>query len=200
MSFNDRLVGVNNSLGHGAHDDAFRTAARRWSRQGVHEHARQRTRGPQRVRQTAAGDDLVRRGRSRQPVAGHRAPSAAHACPARLCRSGRPRVYVDPARSRVRLCLSLGQGLDRPRAAYDEGTERAAWRILLWFDLAGHRDRLCRARASAPHHVNRPGGWQPVAGVSHIARPRPARLSRRRGNLAPPAVGNHRSLYALYDH
>jgi hypothetical protein len=28
MSFNDRLDGVNNSLGHGVHDDAFRTAAR----------------------------------------------------------------------------------------------------------------------------------------------------------------------------
>src|SRR6266850_7053175 len=54
MSFNDRLDGVNNSLGHGVHDDAFRTAARRWPRQRVHEHAGQGTRRPQRVRQTAA--------------------------------------------------------------------------------------------------------------------------------------------------
>jgi len=53
MSFNDRFDGVNNSLGHGAHDGC-RTASRRWPRQRVHEHARQGTRRPQRVRQTAA--------------------------------------------------------------------------------------------------------------------------------------------------
>jgi len=52
-SFNDRFDGVNNSLGHGAHDGC-RTASRRWPRQRVHEHARQGTRRPQRVRQTAA--------------------------------------------------------------------------------------------------------------------------------------------------
>ena len=49
--------------------------------------------------------------------------------------------------------------------------------VLLRFDLARRRNRVCRARARPAHHVNRPDGWQPVAGVSYFARPRSAWLS-----------------------
>ncbi len=69
---------------------------------------------------------------------------------------------------------------------HDEGVERAIRRILLRLDPAGHRNRLCRARAGAAHHVNRAGRRQPVAGVSYLARPRPARaiLTARKSGAA----------------
>ena len=72
--------------------------------------------------------------------------------------------------------LSGQDWIDRALPMMKELSEQLR-RILLRLDLARRRDRLRRACARPAHHVNRPGGWQPVAGVSHIARPRPARLS-----------------------
>ena len=148
----------------------------------------------------AADHDPVGSGRGRRPVARDRAARAAHARRARLCRAGRPAVLAVAAHPRARLRLSVDAELDRPRAAADEGAERAARRILLGRDPAGQRHRLCRAHAGAPHHVGGAVGRQPAAGVPHRARARPARLSRRGRDLAAAEVAAHRGLHAAHHH
>ena len=57
--------------------------------------------------------------------------------------------------------LSGQDWIDRALPMMKEA-ERATRRILLRLDPAGHRDRLCRARHGAAHHVDRAGGWQPA--------------------------------------
>ena len=167
------------------------------SRQGVHDDAGQGPRRARRVRQAAAGDDSCRRRRRRPACRGQPRAAFCARWPSSAMSRRTAGILAVAAHSRARLCLSLDAELDRPGDAADAGAQRAVRRILLGGDPAGQRDRLCRARAGAAHHVDGACGWQPAAGVSHLAGPRPARLSRRRRNLAPAEVAAHRSLYAV---
>ena len=117
--------------------------------QGIHDDACQGPCGAWRLRRAASDDDPVGGRRGRRPVARHRAPRAAHARRARLCRAGRPDIFAGAADPRARLRLSVDADLDRPRAAVDEGAQRTA-------SANPARRRSCKAPRSSMSRGCRP--------------------------------------------
>ena len=153
-----------------------------------------------RVRQRAAGHDVVAGGARGRPVAGNGAAHSAHADGARIRRTKRTAILTVVRHSQARLCLSRDPELDRAcdalmRQLSEQFHEFCSAAILQGTEIV----YVARVPARRIMSVDA-CGRHAAAGVSYRARAHSARLSRRSRAVAAAEVVAHRGLHAVDHH